>query len=59
MPSGRTPRSGFMGLHIVTSTSNAVQSTHPGNALCIERGVGNVAKTITSRQYVGPHRGSR
>ena len=59
MPYSKTPRCRCMGLHNVTDANIAVQGIQPSSALHMERSVGNVEKTITSRQYEGPCRGKR
>ena len=59
MLSDRTPRSGHMGLHLVIGANIVPQGTNPSGALYTERNVGNVAKTISLRQYECPQRDNR
>ena len=59
MPSGRTPRSGCMGLNMVTGANINGHSTHPSSDLHMDKSMENEARTITSRWYAGPWGGNR
>ena len=45
MPSGRMPRSGCMGLHMVRGANNVLMGTHPVSIQDTELSVGNVTQT--------------
>ena len=47
MKSSRTPRIGYMVLYTMTGENIVEQGTHHSSALCLERKVGNVTRTIT------------
>ena len=53
MLSGKTHRSRYVGLNMVTFASIVVQSAQPSMAMYMERSVENVAGTTTSGWYAG------
>ena len=59
MPSDRTPRSQACRAPHGDRHRYCGKGTHTSSVLYMERSVGNVTKTITSRWYAGPHRGNR